>query len=234
MIQFKRGSTSKWHAKDRETLADGQPGYDKKRHKLKIGDGKSTWAQLPFVSGLTKEEVLDSEANAKERLAEDQKDNEDTIAIFTYGTANPDSKTVGEVYLQYYDTDPEIDYVIGCGSNGIWTYQVWKSGLARCWGNYSLTASIKNTFNELEYLYCDTKVMTSGVKYPFTFSSVPVETITVQSTSNIVWAACNTENTESTTGKYNLISPDKCNSATYKLSISVEGHIDIAAWKAKG
>ena len=233
MIQFKRGSTSKWHAKNGETLADGQPGYDKKRHKLKIGDGKSAWAQLPFESGLTKEEVLDSEVNAKERLENDKKDNEDTIAIFTYGTANPDSKTVGEVYLQYYNTDPEVDHIISYGSDGIWTYQIWNSGLARCWGSHSLTTTIKNTFNELEYLYCDTKAMTR-LSYPIPFKKVPTETVTVQSNSNIVWVACNKKNTASKTGMYSLISPDKQNSATYSLSISVEGLVDIASWKAKG
>lgn len=231
MIQFKRGSTSKWYDAARETLADGQPGYDKKRHKLKIGDGKSSWAALPYVSGLTKEEILDSEKNARERLEAD-KYKEDTT-IFTYGTENPDSKTVGEVYLQYYDTNPEVDHVISYGTDGIWTYQIWNSGLAKCWGTLSIKAPIKNPFDKLEYLYCDLKVMTC-VNYPFTFKKVPTENVTVQNSSNIVWAACNTKNTVAKSGAYSLISPDKLNSATYALSMSVEGFVDLTSWKAKG
>jgi hypothetical protein len=56
MIQFKRGSTASWR-KNKVKLAAGQPGYDKDKHKLKIGDGESTWAELPYISGLSNEEI---------------------------------------------------------------------------------------------------------------------------------------------------------------------------------
>lgn len=33
----------------------------------------------------------------------------------------------------------QVDYVIEQGTNGIWTYRKWASGIAECWGLYSLT-----------------------------------------------------------------------------------------------
>jgi hypothetical protein len=35
MIQFKRGKTSSWYSQ-KTPLAEGQPGYDKDKHKIKI------------------------------------------------------------------------------------------------------------------------------------------------------------------------------------------------------
>lgn len=48
MIQFKRGKTASW-ATQTEPLADGQPGYDKDTHELKIGDGTTSFANLPAI-----------------------------------------------------------------------------------------------------------------------------------------------------------------------------------------
>jgi hypothetical protein len=64
MIQFKRGKTFNW-LKQTKPLADGQPGYDKDRNKLKIGNGKDPWFMLPSASGLSSEEIIAPEADAK-------------------------------------------------------------------------------------------------------------------------------------------------------------------------
>jgi hypothetical protein len=228
MIKFKRGKTKNWRLQTK-ILADGQPGYDKDKHKIKVGDGQKLWAELPYASGLSAEEILDSEENAKKKYSKDAED----ITLFTYGTATPNDKTVGKVYLQYYSTAPEVDHIISYGTDGIWTYQIWNSGLARCWGKLSITAPIKNAFDKKDFLYCDTKVMTS-VSYPIPFKKMPTETVTLQSSGNIVWAACNKNNTAKGTGTYSLISPDTQDSAKYVLSISVEGYIDLAEWKKRG
>ena len=42
MIQLKRGKTDSWR-KNRTKLSAGQPGYDKEKHKIKVGDGEHTW-----------------------------------------------------------------------------------------------------------------------------------------------------------------------------------------------
>lgn len=224
MIQFKRGKTETWR-KHLKPLAAGQPGYDKTRHKIKVGDGKSSWKELPFASGLSAEEVLDSEANAKKKLEIDSED----ITVFTYGTETPDKNTKGKVYLQYYDAEPEVDYVTEYGSDGIWRYQIWKSGMAKCYGVLVISTDIQNPFDSGS-LYCDAKVMNS-VKYPIPFEYIPTETVTLQSEGGITWAGCNKKNTKTESGVYNLISPDKLDKANYALSLSVEGYLDKDAWK---
>ena len=219
MIQFKRGSTNSWK-KLKKPLAAGQPGYDKDKHKIKIGDGEKLWDKLPYAS-ISEEEVLDSEVNAKKRLALDP----GSMAIMTYGTDGPDKNTVGQLYLQYYDAEPEVDYVVESGVDGIWTYQVWRSGIAKCWGTYTLTTVVSNAFDN-EYLYCDEATMTS-IKYPISFRTPPSETATLKSPSGtIAWLASRSTNTEDKTGLYSIISPDKQNSKAYKITLDVKGYID--------
>ena len=128
MIKFRRGSTKSWRSA-KTKLESGQPGYDKDKHKIKIGDGEKLWADLPYASGLFAEEILDSEANAKTKKANDT----ENTTLITYGTAVPDEATVGQIYLQQTDDEPEVDYVIEAGINVGWSYQKWKHGFAKCW-----------------------------------------------------------------------------------------------------
>jgi hypothetical protein len=217
MIQIRRGKTLNLRA-DPTLLADGQPGYDREKHKIKIGDGKTPWILLPYASGLKAEEILNSELKAKARLALDSED----ITIITYDDKAPDKDTVGQLYLQYYDSDPEVDYVVSSGVNGIWTFQKWNSGIAKCWGTLSLTTGVQNAFENAELFY-DNNTM-KKVKYPFAFKSIPSETATLQSPGGVAWLASRACNTASETSLYSIISPDKLSSATYKISLQVEGY----------
>jgi hypothetical protein len=217
MIQFRRGGTRRWRA-TKIRLTPGQPGYDKDKHKIKIGDGEKLWSELPYASGLFAEEILSSEIDAAKN-----RDPDDKFAanIITYGLEPPKEGTIGQIYLQQYDAEPEVDYVIEAGIDGIWTYQKWKSGIAKCWGTYSLSASIQEPF-ESEVLFYG-----SGggrVSYPFTFTSTPTETATLQSSGGLAWLASSRANTKSTSGSYTIISPDaKTTTAAYSISMQVEG-----------
>lgn len=217
MIQLRRGSTKSWLNKNTPILADGQPGYDKEKHKIKVGDGKTTWSDLPYASGLTSEEILRSESDAKKYKEE---------ALITYGETTPDKNTIGNIYLQYYDTEPEVDYVIASGVSNIWTYQVFKSGIAKCWGRLPITTAVQNSVGN--GMLFNNETMMSSVSYPFTFDNYPVETVSLISAKNkIAWLAGLTPNTESVSGVYTILSFDKHTSATYYLALNVEGTIDI-------
>jgi hypothetical protein len=63
------------------------------------------------------------------------------------------------------------------------------------------------------------------IEYPFAFKDVPSELATIQSPGNLVWlAAAKDLNTKTHTATYSIISADKLtNSATYRISIKVEG-----------
>lgn len=216
MIQFRRGTTKSWQ--DTKTkLASGQPGYDKDKHKIKIGDGETLWKDLPYASGISAKEVLDSEESAKSRSKQDDEDK----TLITYGTDTPDNNTVGQLYLQQYDADPEADYVISSGIDGIWTYQKWKSGIAKCWGTIKLDTNIQDEIDGSGFFSAGSM---KSEKYPFTFSSIPSEIATLQSPGWIVWLASKTENTAKSSGIYMLISNDEQPiNTTYKISIHVEG-----------
>ena len=216
MIQIRRGTTKSWRS-TKIKLASGQPGYDKDKHKIKIGDGSSDWEKLPYASGISAEEVLDSEKNAKDRAKTDSEDK----VIITYGTEVPDKNTIGQLYLQQYDAEPEADYVVSSGIDGDWTYQKWKSGIAKCWCTIELSTNIQNAFDGSE-LFHDNKM--KSIKYPFTFKEVPSEVATLQSPGLIAWLASKTKNSKTTSGVYALISPDKqSTNADFIISLQVKG-----------
>ena len=226
MIQFKRGSSKSW-LKLKKPLEAGQPGYDKDRHKLKIGDGEKSWAELPYASGLSSEEILSSEKEAKVRRAAALLINPlaallDSPAVITYGKEDPDKDTIGEIYLQQYNTAPEVDYIVSYGTDGIWTYQKWNSGIAKCWGTTTITTAVQSSIESVE-LFSDNKAM-KAINYPFTFKKQPCETATLQSSGGITWLASEKANSDTHSATYRIMSIDKHqNSSNYKIALSVEG-----------
>ena len=217
MIQFRRGTTKSWRS-TKIKLASGQPGYDKDKNKIKIGDGEKLWNELPYASGLNSQEVLDTEESAKVR---NKKDSEDKT-IFTYGTSVPDENTTGQVYLQQFDAEPEVDYIVKSGINGIWAYQMWKSGIARCWGILSLTSDVQTSIEGANLFHDNNKM--KSIEYPFTFKHIPTEIVTLQSPGGIAWIANKTKNTKNASGIYTILSSDEqITSADYSISIQVDG-----------
>lgn len=230
MIQFRRGKTSSW--KNAPTLADGQPGYDKDRHKIKIGDGTHTWDQLPDASGLTLDEILDSEENAKTKAKTkaafsllnpaaallSSLINKDDRPVITYGTEAPNDETVGQLYLQCYDSEPETDYVTSHGTDGIWYFRKWKSGRAECYGTLEVSTAISEQIGSLYYAKVE------KVGYPVTFTNIPYENASINSPAAVVWIAGNGPNSKTESAKYALISTDRhTNQATYKINLTVSG-----------
>jgi hypothetical protein len=218
MIQFRRGKTKNWR-NSATPLADGQPGYDRDKHKIKIGDGKTKWKELPYASGLSSEEILSSEADAK---VKNKLDREDTT-IITYGTDAPDKNTIGQVYLQHYEAAPETDYIVSTGINKGWAYQKFKSGIAKCCGTFELTTQLQVAIGS-DLLYQSNNSL-KEIEYPFTFKEKPSEVATVQSPGNLVWlAASKGLNTTKRSATYSIIGVDKeANAAKYYISLQVEG-----------
>jgi hypothetical protein len=228
MIQIKRGSTKSW-LKQKEPLAEGQPGYDKDTHKIKIGDGKKSWLELPDASGISLSEMLSSEEAAKARRAAllllsplaALLDN----PVITYGEDDPDNNTLGQLYLQIYDDEPEVDYVVDSGISNGWSYKKWKSGFVSCSRAVEISTTIQTAIDDSK-LYKNTTEI-NKIKYPFTFKEAPSELASVQSPGGLVWlAASKGLNTTTQTAAYNILSADKLtNTATYRISLKVEGFL---------
>ena len=223
MIQIRRGKTASWKSL-KTPLAAGQPGYDKDKHKIKIGDGKTLWEKLPYAGGVSEDEILDSETHAKQRLATDP----ESLAIITYGPNSPDKRTVGQLYLQYYDTEPEADYVIAAGIDRGWRYQIWKSGFASCVKTFEVSTSVQTAIGN-GVLYQNSTAL-ERIQYPFTFKEIPSETATVQSPAGVVWlASAKGYNSKKESAAYTLISTNKLkDAAKYRISIKVDGIINEA------
>ena len=49
-FKFKRGTSERW-AELNPILDQGEPGYVYDTNRLKIGDGKTAWRDLPYVDG---------------------------------------------------------------------------------------------------------------------------------------------------------------------------------------
>jgi hypothetical protein len=230
MIQIRRGSTEKWHSKDAPILAPGQPGYDKDSRKIKIGDGEKSWSELPNAGGMSEEEIFSSEAEAKIRRKtanallplNPKLAKLISPAIITYGTDSPDVETIGRLYLQYYDAEPEVDYIVETGTDGIWQYRKWHSGIAECFGTLKLSTTVQSTVDNTT-LYSNSNVM-KEIDYPFTFKDVPNETATLQSPGGFAWLASKGSNTTKQSAIYGIISTDKqINTANYGIVLKVEG-----------
>ena len=212
MIQFKRGKTNSWR-KDKTKLAAGQPGYDKEKHKIKIGDGITEWKDLPYASGLSAEEVFSSEKDAKDRQ---DLDDPYTTTIITYGTDAPNIETVGKLYLQQSNTD----HIIEAGISNGWAYQIYSSGIMRCCGNFKIKLDVVDSI-EGTSLFCDSGNFKKD--YPKVFKNPPAEVVSVQSSSGIAWIANKGTNTNKSSGIYTIVSPASINNAEYVISIQVEG-----------
>lgn len=228
MIQFKRGKTSTWRSQS-TPLADGQPGYDKDRNKIKIGNGKDSWDNLPDASGLRMEEILVSEDDA-------QKQSRGLLSpldlfkkiflrsgkpIFTYGTEAPSKDTLGQVYLQHYAAEPELDYIVDKGVSNGWYFQKWHSGFAKCVATFEIEKPLSNSFEKASLFY---NTAISDKAYPFTFTTVPTEVASVVSTGNIVWLAGKSTNSTSKSGTYLLMGPDSKPNAVYNVCVEVSGY----------
>lgn len=135
MIQIKRGTTDKWLATT-EKLASGQPGYDKNTNKLKIGDGNSTWEDLPNLVG-----QLDIQPAASAT----------SETGISYGTEPPSNDTLGQLYLQKYSGSVEADYVVEIGRSSNYFYRKWNSGFLELYGNGTKPSNVNSLFTQIVY-----------------------------------------------------------------------------------
>lgn len=86
------------------------------------------------------------------------------------GTTNVYGNTVGFFSKNGYTFDGATldDFVVEEGTSGIWTYRKWNSGIAECWGKYSITDLACTT--ALGNMYRTAVFQPSA--FPFTLSSV--------------------------------------------------------------
>jgi hypothetical protein len=67
-IRLRRAWSEDWEKVD-PILADGEPGFDKTQNMLKIGDGKTPWNELSYLTPPTPDVVLTGDVAFDEALA---------------------------------------------------------------------------------------------------------------------------------------------------------------------
>jgi len=76
---------------------------------------------------------------------------------------------------------PVADFVIEEGTNGIWRYRIWNSGLAECWGIYTASGVNAAATNYNGFYYSSS----ISVDFPFTFAGTPVVQVNGGSSSHM-------------------------------------------------
>ena len=115
------------------------------------------------------------------------------------------------------------DYIVDQGISGIWTYRKWNSGLAECWGVYTMTTAATKTWGSL--YYSDT--LAPRINYPFTFTSRPQESAFLHGSSVAGWVYPEAGgiglNTTTQTGQYGFVRPTTIASSEVKYEYTVVG-----------
>lgn len=61
----------------------------------------------------------------------------------------PELKTTNKDNLVNAINELSVDYVVEQGTNDIWTYRKWNSGIAECWCNKTLITAISNAWGSI-------------------------------------------------------------------------------------
>ena len=118
------------------------------------------------------------------------------------------------------------DYVVETGTSGIWTYRKWNSGIAECWGIYTMASSCTLTWGSLYY----SNKTCSRINYPFTFTARPQETVSLRLDAYAGWIYADSEgkgmNTTTQTAVYGFLRPSTMGETTIRYEFYV-----IGKWK---
>ena len=144
-------------------------------------------------------------------------------------TPDPTDNVSVQIFNQNFDTiDAEIkalktDYIIAQGTQGIWSYRRWDSGLGECWieaynvSNISFTSAWSGV-----NLY--TAYIASPGNYPFTFKNAPIVIPTWSSSSTYscpIWAKPNGSLTQCP--QFQLLDPKKGTQSNAVIGVYVKG-----------
>lgn len=85
------------------------------------------------------------------------------------------------------DKLPAADYVVEQGTDGIWTYRKWNSGIAELWGTYTGTSVTPTAWGNI---YASDAF--PRIDYPFAFTSAPQVQVTPRytGTGGGFWIYC--------------------------------------------
>lgn len=108
----------------------------------------------------------------------------------------------------------KVDYVVEQGTDGIWTYRKWNSGIAECWGSYTETKSHAGTtlggyaYTAAVYFptdfFIDVPIVTYSAYLGNQYALTGTLTNSFSKNSISLWAVCNTSGSKTTTWQMNV------------------------------
>ena len=115
----------------------------------------------------------------------------------------------------------KCDYIVEQGTDGIWTYRKWNSGIAECWGEYSYSVTTSSVWASPIYI----TTSCPRQNYPFTFVSAPMEWASGMTGANACWLYSESTgfNTTTKTAEYRPIKVNTFGSTTVKVRYFVSG-----------
>ena len=148
-------------------------------------------------------------------------DGKNNRAVWGYNDAD-NTFTVGASTI-YLNGVRLADFVVEQGTSGIWTYRKWNSGLAECWGIYTMTSACNLAWGTLYY----SNTLAPRINYPFTFTSRPQETVFCRGDSVSAWAYPEGGgigmNTTTQTAQYGFLRPTTMTAAQVRYEYTVVG-----------
>lgn len=98
------------------------------------------------------------------------------------------------------------DYIVERGTSGIWTYEKWNSGVAKCWGSQSFTTAKANTaWGNVYYA-----TLTSTIIFPSgLFTAAPKLQLSIDSAGGRFWVTSANDTTATNVGTIYNIAPQQ-------------------------
>lgn len=63
LIRFRRDTTDNWKTNKQYVPASGEPCFDIDLNKIKIGDGKTTYENLPYINNISDDEIKEMQSD---------------------------------------------------------------------------------------------------------------------------------------------------------------------------
>ena len=137
------------------------------------------------------------------------------------GSVSTGSLNVGGSF--FIDNTILADFVVEQGTSGIWTYRKWYSGIAECWGVYTMSSAATQTLGSLYY----SDNLAPRIDYPFTFTIAPQENVFVRGDSIAMWVYPEAGgiglNTTTQTGSYGFLLPISMEVSQVRYEYTVVG-----------
>ena len=118
-------------------------------------------------------------------------------SVTSLGTATP--STAGLMSASDKEKlDDSVDYIVEQGTDGMWTYRKWNSGVAECWGNATETNKAMTNSEGSGYF-----ASANTYNYPTNlFTETPTLNVTTQCTGRLTAFGLSTQDSARFVGYY--------------------------------